>query len=557
MRVGDKLAELLVKNGVKYVFGVPGGQSLPLYEGIRKLQGQIRHVLMRDERSAGFAADAYARLTGQTGVCDATVGPGATNLVSALAEAYCSSIPVLAILSDIPRFWEHRRVRGNASQGVQQVEIFRTISKWQVTLTEPRALEDFLDTAFRIATTGKPGPVVLSIPVDVGSTDFTFRDRTCDPAGAAFPRFRNAPDPREIGRASEMILKARKPALIAGGGVHISGAYEQVREITELSGAPVITTISGKGVIAENHPQAFGVTGVFGNATAGEIMQQADLVFFIGSKAGELTTFGYRIPAKNTPVIHLDTDPEEIGRNFINSVPVLADAGLGLEAVIASLAGKKSAADWNFEALKKKQKHWYEEKTAVAHQTDEPLKPQAVMEAINQVLTENDLVVCDASLSSGWASAYIKINTTGRRFMAPRGLAGLGWSAPAAIGAALAAGNGNRILTIAGDGGFSYSIQELEVMHRLKLPVVIIVLNNNALGWIKHAQKFGYEENYISTDFSQVDFATVAKGFGARGYTARTLEELKDCLYREKTPQGPSVIDVIVDQWESPILRLQ
>jgi acetolactate synthase-1/2/3 large subunit len=555
MQVGDKLAELLVKNGVKYVYGVPGGQSLPMYEGIRKIQDQIQHVLMRDERSAGYAADAYARLTGRTGVCDATVGPGATNLVSPLAEAYCSSIPVLAILSDIPRSWEHRRVRGNASQGVQQIEIFRTVSKWQATVNDPRMLEDVLDTAFRLATTGKPGPVVISIPVDVGNADFAFKERPNTLMGSVFPRFRTAPDPKELEKAAQMLLKARKPVLVVGGGAHISGAEEQVRKLTELLGAPIITTISGKGIIAENHPQAFGVTGVFGNPVASEIMQQADLVFFVGSKVGELTTFGFRVPQKTTPIIHLDTDPEEIGRNFIDSVPLLADACLGLDAIIAALTGKKAAAEWDFEAFKQKQQQWYKEKTGLIPEKDQPLRPQAVMEALNQVLTEKDLVVCDASLSSGWAAAYLKLNTTGHRFIAPRGLAGIGWGAPAAIGAALAANKENRILTIAGDGGFSYSVQELEVMNRLKLPVVIIVLNNNVLGWIKHAQKSGYQENYISTDFSQVDFATVARGFGARGYTVRSLEELKACLTKEKSPQGPAVIDVIVDQWESPVLR--
>jgi acetolactate synthase I/II/III large subunit len=555
MRVGDKLAELLVKNGIKYVYGVPGGQSLPLYEGIRKLQDQIQHVLMRDERSAGYAADAYARITGRTGVCDATVGPGATNLVSPLAEAYCSSIPMLAILSDIPRAWEHRRIRGNASQGVQQVDIFRTVSKWQVTVNDPKMLEDVLDTAFRIATTGKPGPVVISIPVDIGSADFSFRESSHALQGAVFPRFRTAPDPKEVEKAAQMLLKARKPVLVVGGGAHISGAEGQVKNLTELLKAPVLTSISGKGIIAENHPQAFGVTGVFGNPVASEILQQADLVFFIASKVGELTTFGFRVPQKATPVIHLDTDPEEIGRNFFDSLPLLSDACLGLDAVIAALTGKKSTAEWDFESLKAKQQKWYDEKTGMNSEKDKPLKPQAVMEVLNQVLTEKDLVVCDASLSSGWAAAYLKMNTAGHRFIAPRGLAGIGWGAPAAIGAALAAKKDNRILTIAGDGGFSYSVQELEVMNRLKLPVVVMVLNNNVLGWIKHAQKFGYQENYISTDFSQVDFATVAKGFGARGYTVRSLEELKGCLAKEKSPQGPAVIDVIVDQWESPVLR--
>ncbi|MBN1380759.1 MAG: thiamine pyrophosphate-binding protein [Deltaproteobacteria bacterium] len=555
MVVGDKLAELLAKNGVEYMYGVPGGQTLPLYEGIRKLPGQIQHVLMRDERSAGYAADAYARLTGRVGVCDATVGPGATNLVSPLAEAYCSSIPLLAIISDIPVFWEHRRVRGNASQAIQQIEIFQTISKWQTTLVNPRSLEDTLDTAFRMATTGKPGPVVISVPMDVAMTDFSYQDSDSVLPGAAFPRFRSAPDLEEVLKAAQLLRNAKKPVLVVGGGVHISGASRQVKDLAEKLQAPIITSISGKGVIEETHPLAFGVTGSFGNPAAAAIMQQADLVFFIGCKIGQLTTFGYRVPQRTVAVIHLDADPEEIGRNYKNSVPILADARLGLDAVNVALTDTKTVNDWDFPAFKKNQEQWYQETAANAPQAEQPLRPQTVMDALNQVLTEDDLVVCDASFSSGWAAAYLKLTTSGRRFLAPRGLAGLGWGAPAAVGAALATGKGKRVFCLAGDGGFSYSVQELEVMKRLDLPIVVLVLNNDVLGWIKHAQKDSYQGNYIATDFSHVDFAMVAKGFGARGYTVRTLEELKDCLTKEKSMRGPVVLDIATDPWQNPMVN--
>ena len=210
MKVGERLAALLLEYGIDLVFGVPGGQTLPLYEGIMVSDGRIDHVLMRDERSAGYAADAYARITGRAGVCDATVGPGATNLVSALAEAYCSSIPVLAIISDIPRAWEHRRERGNASQAISQVEIFSTISKWRVSLSDPEALDDVVDTALRVAVTGKPGPVVVSIPEDVfraplSRTEFPARERS-----ARFPRHRGAPDPEALARAKALFLAARR-----------------------------------------------------------------------------------------------------------------------------------------------------------------------------------------------------------------------------------------------------------------------------------------------------------------------------------------------------------
>ena len=555
MKVGDRLAELLTEFGIEYVFGVPGGQTLPLYEGIRKTNGKLQHVLMRDERSAGFAADAYARLTGRTGVCDATVGPGATNLVSALAEAHCSSIPLLAIISDIPRSWEHRRVRGNASQAIQQLDIFKTISKWQVSLSEPNSLENIVANAFRVATTGKPGPVVIAMPDDIGPAEFQRKSNITPTGQSNFPRFRTAPDPNEIKRACQLILASKKPVLIVGGGAHISGAYDQVLNLAELLQAPVITTISGKGIMAESYPLAFGVAGVFGNPIANDIIKQADLAFFIGSKAGQMTTMGYKCPDPQTPAIHLDLDPEEIGRNYPDSIPLLADVKLGLSELTKSLAGKKPQPSWDVNDLKQKHKTWYRKMVRPKQDKGGPLKPQQVMEAVNQVSTAEDLVVCDASLASGWAAAYFHMQSAGRRFLAPRGLAGLGWGAPAAIAAALASRKEKRILHFAGDGGFSYSVQELEVMVRLKLPVVTILLNNDTLAWIKHVQKDYYAGQYISTDFCHVDFATVAQGFGARGYTVNSTDDLSSCLALENSPQGPAVIEVITDQWETPVLK--
>jgi acetolactate synthase-1/2/3 large subunit len=556
MRVGDRLAELLLENGVNRVFGVPGGQTLPLYEGISKFQGRIEHILMRDERSAGYAADAYARVSGRVGVCDGTVGPGATNLVSPLAEAYCSSIPLIAIISDIARAWEHRRTRGNASQAMDQMEMFRPVSKWQVRITDPKSLDDIMDAAFRVATSGKPGPVVVCIPDDVASSDYEYRDPVIGRNGATFPYSRSAPDPDEVTRAVKLLVEARNPVLVVGGGAHISGCIEQVKELAELLKAPVVTSISGKGIIDETHAQAFGVTGTFGNETARDISQGSDLTFFIGCKAGQLTTFGYRCPKKDSNVIHLDNDPEEIGRNYPNSVALVADAKLGLNAVLSALAGKPVQSHWDFAALKEEHAQWYREKTLPLPSPAEPLRPPEVMNIVNQFLTDDDLVVCDASLSSGWVAAYLQFKAPGRRCIATRGLAGLGWGTPAAVGAALA-DKTKRILQFAGDGGFGYSLQELEVMKRCNLPVITVVFNNDTLGWIKHVQRDYYEENYISTDFSHVDFATVAKGFGARAYTARTLAEFQHCMEMETAPDGPVLIDVISNQWESPVLALK
>ena len=557
MIVGDRLAELLAENGVDHVYGVPGGQTLPLYEGISKLSEKIQHILMRDERSAGYAADAHARISGRVGVCDATVGPGATNLTSPLAEAYCSSIPVIAIISDISQAWEHRRTRGNASQALDQLGMFECMTKWIVKITDPKALDTSVAAAFRVATTGKPGPVVICIPEDVFRADFAFRGPVEGRDGATYPKTRSVPAPSDVKAAAQLLANADRPVMVVGGGAHISGSYDEVRTLAEKLKCAVVTTISGIGILESDHPQCFGTTGTFGNPVARDIVQSADAVLFVGCKVGQLTTFTYRCPAKNTPIIHLDIDPEEIGRNYTNSLPLVGDATLGLQALIAELEGAEPKADWNFYELKEDYQAWYVDKTDPTHDKDEPLRPPALMALLNEKLTDRDLIVCDASLASGWAASFLKYESSGRKNLSPRGLAGLGWGSPAAVGAALALDKKKRIIQLAGDGGFGYSVAELEVMARLKLPIVTILLNNDILGWIKHIQRDAYQNNYISSDFAHVDFAMVAQGFGARSYTARTLGEFEEVLAKEANPEGPALIEVISDQWSSPVLNLQ
>ncbi len=553
--VGHRLAELLAEYGIEYVFGVPGGQTLSFYQGIMRLDGKINHILMRDERSAGFAADAYARITGRTGVCDATVGPGATNLVSPIAEAYNASIPLFAIISDIPRAWEHRRVRGNASQAMKQLEIFSTISKWQTALTEPSALDDVVDTAFRVATTGKPGPVVLAIPDDVFWSPAA-RPKTIDRSqGSLFPRYRMAPDPEAARLAREAILKARKPALLVGGGAIISNAFHEVRALAEHLGSPVCTTLTGKGILEETHPLVFGVCGSMANPIANRVIDEADLVIFVGTKAGQLATFGYEIPKPGVTTIHIDIDPEEVGRNFPDSIPLVSDVRLAIRHLLNLLGDDVPQTAWEKGRLTQMLTQWYKGAVDKESKKGAPLMPQAIMDVVNRFVTGEDLIVCDASLASGWAGVYCRLAKCGRRYLAPRGLAGLGWGAPAAVGAGLASDKKNRVLLFAGDGGFAYSVQEIAVMARLGLPVVTILFNNDSLAWIKHVEKARFKEGFISTDFHHIDFSTVAKGFGARAYTVETLDALRAALESERAPKGPSVIDMFTDQWETPVLR--
>jgi acetolactate synthase-1/2/3 large subunit len=462
---------------------------------------------------------------------------------------------LLAVIADVARGVEHRRIRGNASQAMEQMDMFKSVSKWQVRVTDPHSLDAIVDQAFRVATTGRPGPVVLCVPVDVARTDVDFHGPVNSRDGAIYPRFRSAPDPQQVQHAAQLLNGAAKPLLLVGGGVHISRCSEQVERLRARIGAAAITTISGKGTVVESHPQVFGVTGGFGNPAASAVCKEADVILMVGCKAGQVATFNYASPRQDQTIIHLESDGEEIGRNYPDCVPLLADAKLGLEALLAELGDGQGSTVWDFAAHKAAFDEWYSTQTDPEN-PGTPLRPQPVVGVVNDMLNDDDLVVCDASLASGWASQYLQFSSVQNRFLAPRGLAGLGWGSPAAIGASLATGGVNRVLQFAGDGGFSFSVQELEVMARLKLPVVSVILNNDTLGWIKHVQRDHYDKNYVSTDYAHVDFATVAQGFGVRGYTVTTLDELREALAKEARPEGPAVIEVISDQWESPVQEL-
>lgn len=555
--VGQRIAEFLQRNRVSHVFGVPGGQSYALYLGLARTSG-VEHVLMHDERSAGFAADGYARVTGRVGVCDATVGPGATNLPSAVGEAYTASVPMLGLIADIPRAWEHLRQRGNASQALQQTDMFTGMTKWQARLDDPSAVHGVLTTAFRVMQSGRPGPVVISVPEDVFFAPADEGSSAADTAGA----LRTAPDPDQVRRAVDVLASARRPVLVAGGGVLRSGAQEALLRLAERLRCPVATTISGKGSIAETHPLSVGVMGSMGRQVANDVVTEADCVVFIGSKTGQVATCGWEVPAQDVPVVHVDVDPLELGRVFPGSIPLVADAKLGLNALDAALAETgREESEWEASALRQRVDAWYAAAVGEPQLEGEPLRPQRIMHCLNGYMSDTDILVTDASLSGGWGSAYTTARTAGTVFLAGRGLAGLGWGLPAAIGAAVgrrAMDLPGRTVMLAGDGGFAYSVQELEVAKRLDLPVVSIVLNNSVFGWVKHTAtaRFGAEYGSIATDFGPVDYAKVAEGFGVPSYRVESETALHAALKEIDGHAGPALIEVLSDEWETPVLKL-
>lgn len=546
--VGHRLVEIMQAGGITAVFGVPGGQTLPLYRGARE-QG-LRHVLMRDERAAACAADAYARLTGKVGVCDATAGPGVTNIVSGVAEAYASSIPTISLIAGVDPQMAHLMRRSVHSQAVDQPTLLSSITKWVGTVERPEALDDMFDHALRVATTGRPGPVALELTAEVFAAQMPDKPsgRTFGPKSWTYPRYRSAPSAEALAQAVEVLAQAKRPLILAGGGVSLGGASAAVSAMAEELQIPVVTTISGKGSIDERSPLAGGVTGIFGSMRGNAAARAADVVLVLGSKLGQFSTHRWQLPSPGQTVVHVDVDGEEIGRAIPVAVGVVADAGEAATALAAALRGKmQHGGNW-LPTL--------DPGKAPGTAPDDPrVAPEAVARAIGEMLEPGDVLVTDASLSSGWAAAHSVLKGTGRLFAAPRGLAGIGWSGGAAIGARAAVEPPRRVVVLAGDGGWAYGLSEVETAARMGMDITYVVLNNSAFGWIKHIEdRQGITPPSTLTD---VDFAAVARPMGAGGNRVSDLESFQSELARGLAHNGPYVIDVLSAVDSSPIVTFE
>ncbi len=562
---GALLADLLAEHGVRHVFGVPGGQTLALYDAILDREPGLRHVLVRDERSAAYAADGYARVTGRAGVCDATVGPGAAKLPSGLGEALGASVPVVALVSELPARLAPHRYRSAASQALDQAALLAAVTKWQATVPDAATLPALVRQAFREATTGRPGPVALFLPQDVldgpvgGDTGQAGLGGSLRFGG--FPAFRPAPDPADLAAAAAVLQGAERPFVLAGGGVLHSGAGTELTALAEALSAAVGTTLSGKGAIAEDHPLSVGVTGSMGTSAAAAALAEADVVLLAGTKAGSGPTFGWTLPAPGQAVVQLDLDPAELGRAFPVVAAVLADARPGLRGLLAGLDqpadGPDRAADGPDRAAWRSRiaelaRSWRTERDAERASDAVPIAPQRVLAEIEALLGADDILICDASLASGWGGAYLEQRRAGRQVLCPRGQAGLGYALPAAIGVATAR-PGGRTVVLAGDGAMGYAVGELATVTELGLPVTVIVLNNRSLGWIRWYRRIHFGRGWEGEDFSDVPFADVARAFGMAGMRVTEPGRLAATLRTACSAPGPALVDVVTEPWQTPI----
>jgi len=553
--VGHVLASGLKRHGVSMIFG----QSIPV--GLFHVTPQygIRQVPYRAENAGGIMADGFARISGRLGVVAAQNGPAATLLVPPLAEALKASVPVLAIVEDVPR----GDVERNAFQEYDHLALFASCTKWARRLDRPERAADFLDMAVTAATSGRPGPVALMVPRDIfGEASRSVRARDADLGFYPLDRF--GPDPARIAEAAALIASAKRPIIVAGGGVHLSGAADEVVELSRLTSIPVATTNMGKGVIDERSPLALGVFGNTMGAAAGvshlvSYAAEADLVLFVGCRTNENATAAWKLYNPAARFIHIDMDPREIGRNY-EALRLVGDARTAVAALIAALRD----ADFSARAVVREQ---IASDIARARQaqaanlatlgkgTVGAIRPEYMMSVLDRRLAPDDIVVADASYSTNWLATYLTSKKDGARFLLPRGLAGLGWGLPLAMGAKLARPSA-QVFAIVGDGGFAHCWAELEAAKRMGVNVTTIVLNNSILGFQCHGENAFVGGHSHAVDLGPVDHAAIAHACGCYGERVDDPDAFDAALDRCLASGGPAVLDVLVDSKAHPPLTI-
>ena len=546
MTGGHALAEMLKLSGVGPMFGMGGFQLLPFYEACRALG--LKHFLINDERCGAFAADAYAKVTNRPGVADGTLGPGATNLVTGLIESLNAGIPMIVITGDANR--EH--AWKNMTQEARQLEVLRPAVKEVIRVEVTKRVPEHVRRAFAVATSGRPGPVLIDVPEDVahGEHDFDVSDFWVDPGTLKAQARRMRPDPADLSRAAALVAKAERPLILAGGGTHISEAYASLQGLAEAYGIPVAHTMSGKGAIACTHPLSAGLFGRY-DRIANALIAASDCLIVVGCKLGEIATKRFALIPPGKPIIHIEIDPTEIGRTTRTDVALVGDARLTLEAFAAELGDGKAAARLRAEYVAELPKRMAEWKAGAADRLESketPINVGRLMGELNRVMPADGIVVADGGFAGHWGGLMFDTKQAGRHFLPDRGFASIGYGVPGGIGAQLGAGPKRRVVSLTGDGGFNMSLGELETARRVGANFVAVVFNNAASGYVKALQHAVYGKgNYQSSELVEMDYAAIARGFGCHGIRVSDPEKLAAALQDGlANTSSPTVIDAVV-----------
>jgi acetolactate synthase-1/2/3 large subunit len=539
MSGAEAILECLKLEGVDTIFGLPGGVLLPLYDAI--YDSDIRHVLVRHEQAAAHAADGYARATGKVGVCLATSGPGATNLVTGIATAYMDSVPMVAMTGQVPT----SLIGKDAFQEADITGITIPVTKHSYLVRRAQDLPMVFKEAFYIARTGRPGPVLIDLP----------RDVTVDELDFEYPEI-NLPgyNPNlkvhklQIRRAAQALMEAEKTVIYVGGGVKYSDGHKELLELAEKIKAPVTTTLMGIGCFPEDHPLSLGMLGMHGTKYANYAIQEADLILAVGARFDDRVTGKIASFAPQARIVHVDVDPAEIGKNVRVDIPVVGDAKPAL-AELAKAVEAKPWSPWNDKVA-----GWKGEHPLCYAEGSETIKPQCVLEAICRLCPEA-VIVTEVGQNQMWAAQFFT-HKDPKHFISSGGLGTMGYGFPAAIGAKMGCPE-KEVFDIAGDGSFQMNIQELATAVLNEVAVKVIILNNGVLGMVRQWQDLFYEKRFSNTTLNRVpDFVKVAEAYGALGLRATKPSEVESVLKEAIASDRPTIVDIIIspDEKVSPMV---
>jgi len=530
------LCESLVKEGVEVIFGFPGGSVLPLYDTLPQYP-QLRHILVRHEQGAAHAADGYARATGKVGVCLATSGPGACNLVTGIATAHLDSSPIIAITGQVARPF----IGKDAFQEIDITGITVPITKHNYLVLKADELATVVKEAFHIAGTGRPGPVLIDIPRDVFVEEANFQYPEKVNISGYKPILKGHPS--QIKRAATLINESKKPVILAGRGVIISGAFPELKELAEKAQIPVITTLLGIGCFPEDHILSLGMIGMHGMAYANLAVSSADLVIAIGMRFDDRATGKVSGFAPHAQIIHMDIDPAEIGKNVRVDVPIVGDVKHVLRELNKQVV-VQTHLDWIEQV-----EEWRRDHPAVVIRETDELLPQFVIRKIYEVTQGNAIIVTGVGQNQMWAAQhywYNKPNT----LISSGGLGTMGFELPAAIGAKVGKPD-DTVWAIAGDGGFQMTIQELATAAQDNIAVKIAIINNGFLGMVRQWQELFYKKNYVSTPLMNPDFVKVAEAYGVAGLRVTDKKLAVAAIQKAMEHKGPFLIDFVVEPEEN------
>lgn len=523
------LLRCLIEEGVEVIFGYPGGAVLPIYDSL--YHGAVKHLLARHEQGAIHAAEGYARATGKPGVVIATSGPGATNLVTGIANAQMDSIPLVCITGNV----NQDLIGTDAFQEADITGITMPITKHSYLVTDVRELPRVVKEAFHIASTGRPGPVLVDIPKDVsnGKTGYHYPEqvhiRGYQP--------KTDPHPLQITRLHQALAEAKKPLILAGGGVVTSGGEQELIAFAETARVPVTTTLMGLGGFPGQHPLWLGMPGMHGTYAANHALLECDLLIGIGARFDDRVTMG-RLDkfATGAKIVHIDIDPAEIGKNVDTYIPIVGDVKKSLSAALEGLPRSRS------EAWVKRVQGWYREKPNRYRDSDQVLKPQWVIRHLHESTGGDAIVTTDVGQHQMWVAQYFPFAKP-RSFITSGGLGTMGFGFPAAIGAQLAHPEAT-VISVTGDGGFQMTSQELAVIALGNIPVKVAVLNNRCLGMVRQWQEVFYKKRYSEVDLADSpDFVKLAEAYHVKAWRAESKEEAARAWKEALSAPGPAVVD--------------